>query len=197
MDPNILDGVISEIKKIKDDILEENYEITLDREKLEKKYIKANIFHINFGHKEPNIEILFGSNSKKLKIGNYIFFTKDKYTKNDFYDFYFSVILPNTKETWELLANFDVNKWYTIPDDTEVKVYTTSRVLTFTKGDIVNFEQTHWMLLTKDKFLLKRFFKNKTNILYQNKKHSFDFGCDYYESGCDCQSCTLERIYSK
>ena len=138
-----IDQSIDNLKFIKDEIYLEKYEISLNRIKIlnqiKKDFAKALL------NKLPTIPIFFTTN-KPFRVGNYKIITNDMRYSLD--NFFFSFDIPNKEEYWDLLANFEPEKWYELPDDTLGKVYTTPEMeyLIFTKGDFPEFKNGDWVV---------------------------------------------------
>ena len=147
-----IDTVLEALGKIKDFLDSEYVLVSLDRKKFSSK-IDENDYMLNVfkeARKNNNTTVrLFIGTDDPLNIKGYKFETNDKYNTSDFYKFYFSIDVPITEESIKFFLDFDSSFVNNLPDDTLVKVYTTTEMnyLTFTKSDFKDYKKLKWDLV--------------------------------------------------
>ena len=144
-----IDTVLEALGKIKDSLDHEYVLVSLDRKtfstKIEKNDYMLNVFKEARKNNNTTVRLFIGTDDP-LNIKGYKFETNDKYNTSDFYKFYFSIDVPITEESIKFFLDFDSSFVNNLPDDTLVKVYTTTEMnyLTLTKGDFEDYKNLNW-----------------------------------------------------
>ena len=167
---NKIKYITSFLKDFRDEISKKRIKVSLDRDEIIKRYINNNISIVRGNKFIDTITVLFGAN-KEFEIGNCTFYTDDKY--NTGHKFLFSLVLPNTKESWEIISG--TGHFSDLPDDTELRVYTTPKndYLTFKKKDFNNFRNFRWYSYRYGEFLLSDHFKIQLKLAKQIEKYNY------------------------
>lgn len=168
-----IDKIIKELKVIKHNFIKEKIKVSLDRDNLKKRYIQNNISFVKEKTRSDKFEVLFGTDDS-FTVGNYEFYTEEKKTNANVNKFYFSFYLPNIEKYWDVISNYSPTKWYNLPDDTELRVYTTSKLyIIFQKKEFTNFKYHPWRICNNVDSLLVPHFELKLKLIRQIKETGY------------------------